>query len=368
MAATAQSRPDDDAADIASHVEQIKMASEVLAEEARAIEQLSRELPASFPAALELLRRTAGNVIVTGIGKAGLIGQKLVATLGSTGTPSHFLHPAEAAHGDLGRVQKGDIVLALSYSGETEEILRLLPTLKNIPVPIISITASEESSLGCQSSVTLPIGNLKEACPLGLAPSTTTAVMLALGDALALVLSRMKGFCQEDFARRHPAGNLGRRLARVQDMMRPLDQCRVADQSQSVRQIYVDTRIPGRRSGAIMLIDNQGLLTGLFTDSDLARLFEQDQDSSLDNPISELMTRNPITVRVDALMSEAVDILASRRISELPVIDAAGHPRGMIDITDEIGSPPAPTSPAADSPADPSPSEKLPRIVPFRKT
>jgi arabinose-5-phosphate isomerase len=347
MSAEAQSQPGDGAGGHASHVEQLRLASEVLTAEAMAIRELARNIPASFPSALKLLQHTAGNVIVTGMGKAGLIGQKLAATLSSTGTPSHFLHPAEAVHGDLGGVQQGDIVLALSYSGETEEILRMLPTLRNIPVPIISITSRESSSLGRQSSVTLPLGDLEEACPLGLAPTTTTAVMLALGDALALVLSQLKGFCQEDFARCHPAGNLGRRLARVSEVMRPLDQCRVALETQSVRQVFVEASIPGRRSGAIMLVDEGGRLTGIFTDSDLVKLLEQKQESILDNQVVGVMTREPITVDVEMLMNEAVEILATRRISELPVVDRSGQPCGMLDITDAIEWCPRPASPAA---------------------
>ncbi len=366
MSAEAQSRSNDGPGDYSSHFEQLRLASEVLVNEAGAIDHLAKNLPASFPAALELLQHTAGNVIVTGMGKAGLIGQKLVATLGSTGTPSHFLHPAEAVHGDLGRVRAGDIILALSYSGETEEILRLLPAFENIPVPIISITARQESSLGQQSSVTLPLGNLDEACPLGLAPTTTTAVMLALGDALALVLSRLKGFCQDDFARCHPAGNLGRRLARVTDVMRPLDQCRVALESQSVRHVFVDASIPGRRSGAIMLVNSEGLLTGIFTDSDLAKLLEQKQEKTLDDQVADVMTRDPITVDLDIMMEEAVEILASRRISELPVVDTCGRPLGILDITDAIEWCPRPVQPLEGDEDTPSPETEDPGTVPFQ--
>ena len=365
MSTGAQSRSGDHPGGPSSHFQQLRLASEVLTGEAQAIDQLAKNLPASFPAALELLQRTAGNVIVTGMGKAGLIGQKLVATLCSTGTPSHFLHPAEAVHGDLGRVQQGDIILALSYSGETEEILRLLPTLKNIPVPIVSITAHQESSLGQQSSITLPVGNIEEACPLGLAPTTTTAVMLALGDALALVLSHLKGFCQQDFARFHPAGNLGRRLARVADVMRPLDQCRVALETQSVREVFVDASIPGRRSGAIMLVNGEGQLTGIFTDSDLAKLLEQKQENTLDNPVADVMTRGPITVNIETLMNEAIEVLATRRISELPVVDTSGHPRGMLDITDAIEWCPRPVPSLEGNDTAPRPETGNHGTVPF---
>ena len=365
MSAEAQSQPGEGANDPAGHIEQLRMASEVLSAEAAAIRELAKNIPASFPSALELLQRTAGNVIVTGMGKAGLIGQKLSATLSSTGTASHFLHPSEAVHGDLGRVQQGDIVLALSYSGETEEILRLLPTIRNIPVPIISITSRADSSLGLQSSVTLPLGDLEEACPLGLAPTTTTAVMLALGDALALVLSQIKGFCQDDFARCHPAGNLGRRLARVADVMRPLDECRVALESHTVRKVFVAASLPGRRTGAIMLVDNEGRLTGIFTDSDLAKLLEQNQENSLDRHVAEVMTREPITVDLNTMMEEAIEILATRRISELPVIDSSGQPRGILDITDAIEWCPRPDSRSTETTSiQPGP----PGTIPFRSS
>jgi len=346
--------------------QRLQWVAEILASEAEALAGLSQQPPASFPTALEILERTAGNIVVTGMGKAGLIGNKLAATFSSTGTASHFLHPAEAVHGDLGRVQSGDVVLALSYSGETEEIVRLMPVLASIPVPIIAITASCSSSLGRQSSIVLELGRLDEACHLGLAPSTTTTAMLAVGDALALVLARIKNQDKHDFARSHPAGNLGRRLAPVTEVMRPLDQCRIAADTESVRQVFVAARVTGRRSGAVMLVNQQGTLTGLFTDSDLARLLEQKQDQSINQPVARVMTENPITISAGALMPEAVQILAQRRISELPVVNQLGQPAGMLDITDLVEWLP-PAARVESSTSAPATGTDLPPTVPFTR-
>jgi arabinose-5-phosphate isomerase len=276
-------------------------------------------------------------VIVSGMGKAGLIGQKIMATLASTGTPSHCLHPAEAVHGDLGRIHADDVALILSQSGETEEVLRLLSPLAELGVPIIAMTGRADSTLGRAARVVLELGPLEEACPLGLAPSSSTTAMLAVGDALALVTSRMRNFGREDFARFHPAGSLGQKLSKVEHHMRPLAQCRVARDHQTVREVLVHVGVPGRRTGATMLVDARGKLSGIFTDSDLARLFEQRRDQRLDGPIRDVMTAQPLTVTVGAMMVDAVAVMAGRKISELPVIDASGQPVGLIDITDVVG-------------------------------
>jgi arabinose-5-phosphate isomerase len=271
------------------------------------------------------------------MGKAGLVGQKIMATLASTGTRAHCLHPAEAVHGDLGRVHRDDVVLMLSQSGETEEVVRLLPMLAEAKVPIIAITARSDSTLGRAATVVLELGPLEEAGSLGLAPSTSTTAMLALGDALALVASHMQGFRREDFARFHPGGSLGQRLSRVEQLMRSLESCRVADERKTVREVLVKASLPGRRTGALMLVDAEGKLSGIFTDSDLAKLFEQRRDPQLDIPISRVMTAGPLSVRLGTLVTDAVDAMAGRKISELPVVDADGRPAGLIDITDVVG-------------------------------
>ncbi len=316
--------------------ERLRAAREVLRLEAVALWQVSQKLGEEFDDALNLLFHCEGAVIVTGMGKAGHIGQKIAATLASTGATSHFLHPAEAFHGDLGRVRQGDVILMLSQSGETSEVLQLLPSLRELGAPILAITSSSQSTVGQSAEVVLALGDLNEACSLGLAPSTSTTAMLALGDALALVLSSMRGFQAEDFARFHPGGSLGRKLMHVNEAMRPLAECRVANETHTVREVIVGCGKPGRRTGAVMLTDATGKLTGLFTDSDLARLFEQHDEAALDGPIANLMVSRPTTIASGARMSEAVRVLADRKFSELPVVDADGKPLGLIDVTDIV--------------------------------
>jgi arabinose-5-phosphate isomerase len=316
--------------------EQLRYARDIIALEAQALDKIAHRLGPEFCDATRLLYECPGSVIVTGIGKAGLIGTKISATLASTGTRSIFLHPAEAVHGDLGRIRADDVVLVLSQSGETEEVVRLLPSLARLGVPVIAVTGRSSSTLARAATVLLPLGPLQEACPLGMAPSTSTTAMLALGDALALVTMRLHGFGHDDFARVHPAGALGRRLMRVEERMRPLTECRVAPEAEIVRNIFASLVRPGRRSGAIMLVDEAGALTGIFTDSDLARLFEQRRDDAVDEPIREVMTRNPCAVPAGSMLTDAVAILAERKISELPVVDLRGTPVGLLDITDVL--------------------------------
>jgi len=317
-----------------SPFEQLRYGREVLRIEGQAILVLANRLHEEFSEAVSLLSQCRGNVIVTGMGKAGLVGRKIAATLSSTGTSSHFLHPGEAVHGDLGRIHALDAVLALSYSGETAELTRLLAFLSEMGTPVIAITRSAQSTLGRSARVTLELGSLREACSLGLAPSTSTTVMLALGDALALTLSRLKGFEPEDFARFHPGGSLGHKLARAEDVMRPLKECRVAEETKTVRDVLIQVSRPGRRTGAIMLVDKNAILTGLFTDSDLARMLEHGRDAALDAPITEVMTRSPATIRPGAFRAEVMELMAARKISELPVVDGECRPLGLIDITD----------------------------------
>ncbi|MGQ9605664.1 MAG: KpsF/GutQ family sugar-phosphate isomerase [Thermogutta sp.] len=318
-------------------LEQIRFGRDVLLYESRILAELARRLDLSFSRAAELLFACRGCVIVSGMGKAGIIGRKISASLASLGTPSHFLHPAEAVHGDLGRIRSEDVFLLLSAGGETEEVLRLLPILRSWHVPVIAMTCRAESTLAKQADVTLCLGDIEEAGHLRLAPSASTTAMLAVGDALALLLSKLRGFRAEDFARFHPGGSLGLRLSKVEDHMRPPAECRTASESATVREVVVATRRPGRRSGAVMLVDRSGRLTGLFTDSDLARILERRDEGTLDRPIADCMTKDPICVPAGTLMPDAVRILAERKISELPVVDADHRPVGMIDITDIIG-------------------------------
>lgn len=323
-------------AESSGRFEQLRFGREVLRAEAEAITAIAAKLDQRFGHAVEIVFACRRSVIVIGMGKAGIIAQKIAATLASTGTPSHFLHPAEAAHGDLGRIHADDVVVILSASGETEEIIRLLPPIQSLGCPLIAVTANTASSLARAATECLEIGSGREACSLGLAPSTSTTCMLALGDALALVVSRMRGFAAEDFARFHPGGSLGRKLARVDDLMRPLEECRVARDEENVRAVFARARRPGRRTGAIMLVDSSHRLSGLFTDSDLAKLLELKRDSELDRPIAELMTRAPKTLAAGSRVREAVALMAECRISELPIVDSEGRPVGLVDITDVV--------------------------------
>jgi arabinose-5-phosphate isomerase len=317
--------------------EQLRAAREILRLEAVALWKLSDRLGKTFCQTIRLLYGCQGSAIITGMGKAGLIGQKIAATLSSTGTRGHFLHPAEAFHGDLGRIHPDDVVIMLTQSGETAEVVQLLPSLREFGVPLVAITATKNSTVGRAASVVIELGALEEACSLGLAPSTSTTAMLAIGDALALVLSKMRNFRAEDFARFHPGGALGRKLSRVDDIMRPLDECRSASDAQTVREVIIACTKPGRRTGAIMLVDAAGRLTGLFTDSDLARLFERRDEAALDRPIRDVMAANPTTVLAGTRVGDAVSLLAQRRFSELPVVTADGQPVGLVDVTDVVG-------------------------------
>jgi arabinose-5-phosphate isomerase len=330
--------------------DQLRLASEIIRLQGEALQSVAQRLGSEFCRAVELVFDCRGSVIVSGMGKAGLIGQKISATLSSTGTRAHFLHPGEAVHGDLGRIHQDDLLLILSHSGETEEVVRLLPSLAHFGVPLVAITGRRHSQLGRAATVVIDLGPLQEGGPLGLAPSTSTTAMLATGDALALVVAQMRSFGREDFARFHPAGSLGRQLSRVDDHMRVLAECRVAPATRSVREVYVQAPRGGRRSGAIMLTDAAGRLVGVFTDSDLARLLESRRDAAIDAPVAEVMSALPCTVRSGTMMVDAVAVMAEKKISELPVVDAQGRPVGMVDITDVVGLLPAQAA-AAEPPA-----------------
>jgi arabinose-5-phosphate isomerase len=316
--------------------ERVKHAGQVIRQQADSVTELANNVPADFDLAIELMLSCRGSVIVTGMGKAGWIGQKISASLASTGTRSHFLHPAEAIHGDLGRIGPDDLVLAFSNSGETSEIVTLLPSIKSIGVPLIAMTAKRESTLGQHADLVLDYGKTSESGHLGLAPSTTTTLMLVLGDAIALTLSNERQFQPHDFAKFHPGGSLGKRLALVEEIMRPIKQCRIAIENETVRSIYIRNQSESRRSGAVMVVSENGKLAGLFTDSDLARLLERQQDSQFDQSIAEVMTSGPLTVQQGTRTEVAIETLACRNISELPVVDLQGNPIGLIDITDVV--------------------------------
>jgi arabinose-5-phosphate isomerase len=324
-----------------TEAEGLAFAREVLRIEAQAVERVRDRLNLTIARAAELVYRCPGSVIVTGMGKAGLVGQKLAATLASTGTRAFPLHPAEAVHGDLGRIRADDVVIALSQSGETDEVLRLIPALRRLGACLVAITERAGSSLGQAADLCVALGPIEEACPLGLAPSASTTALMAVGDALALLVSRMRDFRAEDFALYHPAGSLGRKLLRVEDVMRTGGKIRRAPAEETVRSVFVRLAGPRRRSGAVLIEDEDQRLLGIFTDSDLARLFEKRREADLDRPIGEVMTPDPVQIHVGATLAEAVEVIKARKISELPVVDRGGYLVGLIDLTDLIGLVPA---------------------------
>jgi arabinose-5-phosphate isomerase len=316
--------------------DRLEFARRVLRAEAAALELVADRLGSSFLQAVDLIFHSPGRVCLTGTGKSADVAQKITGTLNSTGTRAYLLDATRAVHGDLGMVGPQDIAMVFSYSGESEEIVRLLRPVRQLASAIIALTGSPQSTLAREADVGIVIGPLAEVDPLGLAPSTSTTAMIAVGDAFAFVLSQMRQFKHEDFARYHPAGSLGRKLMKVEAVMRTGGDVRLASCHATVREVFSQGGIRGRRTGAVMLVDAAGRLQGLFTDSDLARLFEQRRDQALDRPIHEVMTRNPITVPLGTRLFEALDLLRLRKISELPVVDGEGRPVGLIDITDVI--------------------------------
>ncbi len=311
--------------------------AEILQQAAQSIQSLAESLDEDFLVAVDKLLSMRGSLIVCGIGKAGIIGKKIAATFASTGTRAHFLHPAEAVHGDLGRIGPSDVVLMLSNSGATEEIVRILPFMVRRSAGLIAITSGANSPLARVADIVLVLPPCREACQHNLAPSTSTTTMLAIGDALALVVSEARDFRVQDFAELHPGGSLGRKLAIVNEVMRPVLDCRLASSQTTIRKMLVDVSRPGRRTGAVMLVSAEGKLEGIFTDSDLARLLEQRREGDLDMVISNLMTRTFSAVQSGAKLMDAIDIMVQHKISELPVVDANDKPLGMIDITDVLG-------------------------------
>ncbi|MBI2901679.1 MAG: KpsF/GutQ family sugar-phosphate isomerase [Planctomycetes bacterium] len=306
-------------------------AREVLQTEADAILSLIPRIGADFERAVDAILRCKGHVVVTGMGKAGLVGQKISATFASTGTPSIFLHPAEAYHGDLGRVVPEDVVLVLSNSGETEEILRLLPMIRRLGTPVIAITSRAVSSLGPLADIVVEIGEIEEACPLRLAPSASTTALLAMGDALALTVLHKRGFTKEQFAFYHPAGELGRKLQKVGEVMRTGERHPVAAEETTV--LDAIALITKARAGAVSVVDGSGRLAGIFTDGDLRRLMSRTPDR-LRTAVREVMTRRPVTVGPDRLAADALKLLRERKIDEIPVVDGDGRPVGMLDVQD----------------------------------
>jgi len=309
-----------------------RLAERVLRIEADAILGLIPRLDERFERAVELLRGCGGRVIVTGMGKSGLIGRKIAATLASTGTPAHFLHPAEGVHGDLGMVARGDLVLALSNSGETDEVLAIIPPLKRLGVPIVLLTGNPGSSLARQCEVALDVSVPEEACPMNLAPTSSTTATLAVGDALALALLELRGFRPEDYAALHPRGSLGwRALFRVADLMLTGDAVPVVSVEAPLREVIVE--MTRKRKGMTTVIDGAGRLAGVITDGDLRRLHLTGQ--SVDDLVAgQVGSREPKTIRAEDLASKALEVMETWQITSLVIVDEAHRPAGLIHLHD----------------------------------
>jgi arabinose-5-phosphate isomerase len=310
----------------------LETARRVLAIEAQALQELSGRLDASFDQAVELLFACRGRVIVTGMGKSGLVGRKISATLSSTGTPSFFLHPADALHGDLGMLARGDSLLAISYGGETPEILNLLETLKRLEVPITSLIGRGKSTLAAASDVVLDVSVKEEACSLNLAPTASTTAAMALGDALAVALLERRGFQVNDFAALHPAGRLGRKLLRVEHLMHKGD---------ALPRVQPGTPMPAtfhemsaKKLGMTTVVSADGELLGILTDGDLRRLMEQHGGATLSMTAGDCMVRTPQTIGPDLLASEALNLMEKRKITSVVVVDAQRKALGVVHLHD----------------------------------
>jgi len=300
--------------------------------EAEAIGALSERIDERFTRACHILLACRGRVVVTGMGKSGHIGGKLAATLASTGSPAFYVHPGEASHGDLGMITSEDVVLALSHSGETDEIRAILPLIKRIGAALIAMTGNAESTLARQADVHLDVGVKEEACPLGLAPTSSTTAALAMGDALAVALLEAKGFTREDFALSHPGGSLGRKLLlRVSDVMHTGDAMPMVRETALVREAVLE--MTAKKLGMTAVVNGQRQVQGIFTDGDLRRLFEKTGDIPA-LPIADVMTRNCARIDADRLAAEAVHIMEEKRINALLVVDDGDRLTGALNMHD----------------------------------
>ncbi len=305
----------------------------VITTEAEAVGALTSRIDRAFAEACRLMLACEGRVVVTGMGKSGHIGEKIAATLASTGTPAFFVHPGEASHGDLGMITAHDVVVALSNSGETAEILTIVPILKRLGVPLIALTGRPESRLARAASAHVDVSVAREACPLGLAPTASTTAALAMGDALAVALLKSRGFTEADFARSHPAGALGRRLLlRIEDIMHTGAQ--IPEVGEGARLTEALLEMTRKGLGMTTVTDRTRRVLGIFTDGDLRRLLDHGECHIHNLPISEVMHRNPITVVQDQLAAEALRVMEQCRVNALPVVDEGGRLVGAINMHD----------------------------------
>ena len=306
----------------------------LLRAEAAAILSLADTVDGSFTAAVEQIAATVGRVIISGLGKSWHVGQKISATLASTGTPSFAVHAGEASHGDLGRLVAGDTLVALSNSGETDEVLVLAQAAVDLGVPVISITAGNENSLARLAKHTLTLGDLKEAGPLNIVPTVTTTAMLALGDALAMGVAKVRGLKVEEYARVHPGGSIGRHMMTVRGLMRTGDAAPTATPDLCIREALI--AMSSARAGAMVVVQGS-CVVGIFTDGDLRRSLGA-ENSLLDAPLSQVMTTNPITISCDSLATTALEVLSSRQVDELVVVNKSGEFAGLLDLQDLVAA------------------------------
>jgi arabinose-5-phosphate isomerase len=310
----------------------LETARKVLETEARTIADLVERLDQNFGRAVETIIACRGRLVVTGMGKSGLIGGKISATFSSTGTPSFFLHPAEALHGDLGRLAPGDVLLALSYSGETEEVLRLLDTVSRLGIPLITLAGVLSSTLAQASEVVIDVGIREEACPLGLAPTASSTAMLAMGDALAMAVLEERGFKEEDYAALHPAGGLGVRLRRVENVMHS---------GEEIPRVRPDTLMPDviyemskKGLGMTAVVENGGRVAGMISDGDLRRCIQREGNRALSMTAAACLTRTPTTIGRKELATKALNLMETRKITSLLVVDTESKLEGVVHIHD----------------------------------
>src|SRR5258706_2059718 len=310
-------------------------ARRVMKVEADAIRSLLDDLDAEFDGAVECMKATTGRVVVTGIGKSGIVGQKIAATLASTGTAAFFLHPSEAIHGDLGMILSGDVVLALSYSGETEEVVALMPHVKRRGATLIALTGKPGSTLAKSADILVKCAIREEACPLNLAPTASTAAQRAMGDALAMALSVEKGFQPEDFAALHPGGKLGKRFLKVAELMHTGDAIPLVKTTTPMRDVVYE--MSRKRFGITGVVDESGRLVGAISDGDLRRLLERDGAKIMNDSAADAMSRNPKTVRAAGFATEALAGMEERKITSFFVVDEAGKPTRILHLHDLWG-------------------------------
>jgi arabinose-5-phosphate isomerase len=312
-------------------MDEIETAKKVLAIESEAIHNLIDRLDNSFVDAVDLIHKCCGRVVVSGMGKSGIICRKIAATLSSTGTPALFLHPADAVHGDLGMIASGDVVLAVSNSGQTEEILKLLEFVKRIGIPIISLVGNKDSALAKNSDICIGVEVEKEACPMGLVPTASTAAQLAIGDALSVAVAQKRGFRAEDFAELHPGGKLGKKLMRVKDLMHTGSDMPRVETGMTMKDAILE--MSGKGLGMTTVVDSTGRLAGIITDGDLRRLLQKKEDP-LGKKAEECMTPHPKTISADELASKALALMEAGKITSIIVTDEHSKVEGVVHIHD----------------------------------